>query len=160
MRFTMIMFLLPLVFYCKSWGQDVDFRLADLDNRQRTFSELKGEKITIIDFWASWCRPCLRAMPELNTIHQLYQDKGVNIIGINCDGPRSASKVIPLTRSMQIGYTILRDIDAGLMKDLNLSAFPTLLITGSSGDILWVHEGFVQGDEQIIIQKIEKFLSE
>ncbi|MFO7922279.1 MAG: TlpA disulfide reductase family protein [Bacteroidales bacterium] len=161
MRLTILMLVvLVTVATDISTGQKINFSLYDLENRQRSFAELKGEKLTVIDFWATWCRPCLRAVPELNDIYDTYREKGVSVIGINCDGPRSVSKVIPLSRSLQIRYHILKDMNADVMKRLNLSAFPTLLIADDDGSILWVHEGFIPGDEVIIKQQIEKYLDE
>ncbi len=160
MRLSILVIALLILLPGISTGQKINFTLPDLENRQRSFSELKGDRLTVIDFWATWCRPCLRAIPELNTIHDLYREKGVRVIGINCDGPRSASKVIPLSRSLQIKYTVLRDMDTDVMKNLNLSAFPTLVLAGSNGKILWVHEGFIPGDEETIKQQIEKYLAE
>lgn len=139
-------------------GQVVNFRLNDLDNRPRSFSELRGDKLTLIDFWATWCRPCLRAIPELNRINEIYGDRGVNIIGVNCDGPRSISKVLPLTRSLQVSYPVVTDMNADLMKSLNLSAFPTLLLADHEGKVLWVHEGFIPGDEELIKREIDRHL--
>lgn len=152
---TLLLSLIPLV----SNGQQVkNFRLNDLDNTSRSFTELKGEKITIIDFWATWCKPCNKAIPELNKIYDSYKDKGVQIIGINCDGPRSINKVAPLASALQIKYHVLTDIDSEVMKDLNISAFPTLIIVNSQGRIVWIHEGFNSGDEKKIIEEIEKNL--
>jgi hypothetical protein len=83
----------------------------------------------------------------------------VNIIGINCDGPRSVSKVLPLSRSLKIKYTVLLDINAEVMKSLHLSAFPTLVFVNPEGKIIWIHEGFISGDEELIKRQIEKHLS-
>lgn len=153
--FALLFSLIPLV----SDGQQVkNFRLNDLDNTSRSFTELKGEKITIIDFWATWCKPCTKAIPELNKIYDSYKDKGVQIIGINCDGPRSINKVAPLASALQIKYQVLTDIDSEVMKDLNINAFPTLIIVNSQGKIVWLHEGFNSGDEKIIIEEIDKNL--
>ena len=91
---TSLMLLLP----CFITAQVVDFELKDLKNNIRNYSELKGEKLTLIDFWATWCKPCKKAIPELNSIYNAYKEKGVEIIGVNCDGPRSISKVIPLSK--------------------------------------------------------------
>lgn len=135
-----------------------NFTLKDLQNKNRNFEELKGDKLTVIDFWASWCKPCMKAVPELNKIYLASVKKGVNIVGINCDGPRSASKVIPLTKALKIEYPVLTDINSQLMKELNLSAFPTLIIVNSQGKIVWIHEGYVQGDEKIIQSEIDKQL--
>jgi len=136
-----------------------NFRLKDITNTSRSFEELKGEKLTVIDFWATWCKPCNKAIPELNKIFQTYKDRGVNVIGINCDGPRSVSKVAPLVNSLQIKYSILLDINSEVMNNLSLSAFPTLILVDPRGKIVWIHEGFVEGDSKDIIAQIEKHLS-
>jgi thiol-disulfide isomerase/thioredoxin len=154
----MIIIMLLWTGTVKSQGQKIDFALPDLENRQRTFKELMGEKLTLIDFWASWCRPCMRAIPELNLISSEYKAMGVNVIGINCDGPRSASKVLPLSRALQINYPVIRDEGSDVMKSLNLTSFPTLLIVNRLGEILWIHDGFIPGDEVKIKQQIDKFL--
>lgn len=136
-----------------------NFTLNDLNNKQRSFNELKGEKLTIIDFWATWCKPCNKAIPELNKIYTEYKNKGVNVIGINCDGPRSIAKVAPLSKTLQIEYPVLIDMNIQLMAELNLSAYPTLIIANSSGKIVWIHEGFVPGDELVISAEIDKQLA-
>ena len=134
------------------------FELKDLKNNTRSFNELKGEKITLLDFWASWCKPCLKAIPELNTIYSAYKDKGVEIIGINTDGPRSISKVVPLSKSLQIKYPVLIDIDAALRNELNVTLFPTLIMVNEKGEVLWTHEGFVAGDAEVIKSELDSQL--
>jgi thiol-disulfide isomerase/thioredoxin len=136
-----------------------NFQLKDIENSTQSFDGLKGEKLTLIDFWASWCKPCMKAIPELNKIYETYMDKGVRVIGINCDGPRSVSKVAPLSKSLQIKYPVLLDLDSEVMNDLNLMAFPTLILVNTEGKILWIHEGYVSGDAEIIISEIEKNLN-
>lgn len=135
-----------------------DFKLKDLENNNKSFSELKGEKLTLIDFWATWCKPCLNAIPELNKIYDAYKDKGVSLIGINCDGPRSVAKVGPVSKSLQIKYPVLLDINSEIKTGLNLMAFPTLLIVNNAGKIVWIHEGYIKGDAEEIIKEIEKQL--
>ena len=145
--------------YGLSAQQVRNFILNDLQNKSRSFDELKGEKLTLLDFWATWCKPCNKAIPELNKLYTQFRSKGVNLIGINCDGPRSVAKVAPLSKSLQIEYPVLLDMNAELMNDLNLSAYPTLLMVNSSGKVVWIHEGYVPGDELVIQKEIEKQLS-
>jgi len=137
-----------------------NFNLKDTQNTNRSYEELKGEKLTVIDFWATWCKPCLKAIPELNTIYDQFKDKGVAVIGINCDGPRSIAKVGPMSQSLQIRYPVLIDIDATVKTQLNLSAFPTLILVNTKGKVVWIHEGFVSGDQKEIIAQIEKYSNE
>ena len=136
-----------------------NFSFKDTDNNVRSFQELKGDKITLIDFWTTWCKPCKKSIPELNKIYEAYRDQGVGIIGISCDGPRSVAKVVPLSHSLQIKYPVLLDINSELMNSLNLSNFPTLILVDAKGKIEYIHEGFVSGDEELIKKEIDKRLS-
>ncbi len=135
-----------------------DFKLKDLNNRSKTFSELKGEKFTILDFWATWCKPCLLAIPKLNEIYDTYRDKGVEIIGINTDSPRNSAKVRPFVKSYKIKYPILRDPNNEVTGELNVTAFPTLYIINSKNEIVYTHIGFRPGDEKLLIEELEKLL--
>ena len=145
-------------FFSLSAQNVANFQLKDIGNTTRSFNELKGENLTLIDFWATWCKPCNKAIPELNLIYEVYKPKGLEIIGINCDGPRSVSKVGPLSKSLNIKYPVLIDINSELKTDLNIMALPTLLMVDSNGKIVWIHEGFVSGDSEIIVSQIEKLL--
>jgi thiol-disulfide isomerase/thioredoxin len=135
-----------------------NFELKDLENNIKSFQELKGEKLTLIDFWATWCKPCNKAIPELNKIYDTFKSQGVEIIGINCDGPRSVSKVVPLSKALKIQYPILIDINSEIKTDLNILGLPTLIIVDDNDKIVWIHEGFVSGDAEVIIAEIEKLL--
>ena len=135
-----------------------EFYIKDLNNNLQTFDDLKGEKLTLFDFWATWCKPCRKAIPELNKIYESFQDKGVEIVGVNCDGPRSTAKAGPMARSMNIRYPVLLDINSDLMNELNLANFPTLIAVNTQGKIVYVHEGFAIGDEVEIIEAIEKHI--
>lgn len=137
-----------------------NFKLKDIENATKSYTDLKGSKLTVIDFWATWCKPCVKAIPELNTIYETFKNQGVAFVGINCDGPRSVSKVAPLSKSLQIKYPVLLDINSEIKSELNLSAFPSLIIVNDENKIVWVHEGFVSGDEKSIIEEIEKLLKQ
>lgn len=136
-----------------------NFELNDLENDNRSFYELKGENLTLIDFWATWCSPCKKAIPELNKIYDEYNSEGVEIIGINCDGPRSVSKVEPFSKALRIKYPVLIDMDSEIKNELNLISFPTLIIVNSANQIVWTHEGYTSGDAIIIREAIEEYLS-
>ncbi len=140
-------------------GKVHDFSLKGLDNRQVYFSDLKGEKLTVIDFWATWCQPCIRSIPALVEMSDDFAGQGVNFIGISVDSPRNMAKVKPFTRSMGIRYPILLDPSGETMGDLNVTAVPTLLIVGDDDRILYMHEGFSMGDEGEIRMELEKHLS-
>ncbi len=137
-----------------------DFLLDDIAGQTYSFADLKGEHLTIIDFWASWCKPCLKAMPKLEILQKKYEDNGVNLISINADGPRSIAKVAPLVRSLGIKNIVLKDINNEVMNDLNVFQLPTLLLIDNKGQVVFRHEGYTEGDEKVIEMQIMKILGE
>ena len=142
-----------------SSGQALEyFSLEDLEGEWQTFDDLKGSKVTVIDFWATWCGPFVKAMPKLNTLYEELAEEGVAVIGISCDGPRSVGLVDPVVNSMSITYPILKDIDCELKNAHGYQDFPTLLILDNQGEIAFVHEGFRTGDEKEIKEHIRSML--
>ncbi len=139
-------------------GTIPDFRLKDLENKSTTYSELKGEKLTVIDFWATWCKPCRSSIPGLVSLYKKYRSKGVQFIGINADGIRNLSKVKPFARSAGMNYPVLLDLNGEVMAELQVSALPTLLISNSSDEIVFFHQGYRPGDEKVIEQEISRAL--
>jgi len=142
--------LAVLVFTVFASAQEPAFRLKDLDDNWKEYGDLKGSALTVIDFWATWCQPCVRSMPLLNEIAKEFEEQGVRFIGVSVDGSRNQAKIAPFVRSMGITYPILRDMDSELMQNLGVTAVPTLIIFDSSGDQVFYHEGYRPGDEQLI----------
>lgn len=137
-----------------------DFILKDLNNKKVAFSELQGEKLTILDFWATWCKPCSREIPKLVDLYTTYKDQGVEFIGINVDSPRNTPKVRPFANALGINYPILLDSNNELMARLQVTAMPTVLIVNIDNEIVYVHRGYRPGDEAILQQEIDKLLTE
>jgi thiol-disulfide isomerase/thioredoxin len=139
-------------------GKIDDFTLKDLNNKRVSFSEVKGEKLTMIDFWATWCKPCARAIPELIILYEAYKDSGIQVIGISVDSPRNQAKVRPFVNSKGITYPILLDSNSELMSELQVSVLPTLLIIDDQDEIVFIHRGYRPGDEIILKKEIDKWL--
>jgi len=131
-----------------------DFSLENLDSELVSLNEIQGEQLTIIDFWATWCKPCTKAMPKLNTLYNEYKDQGLNMIGISCDGPRSIGQVSAVANNLNVDYTILKDIDCEVMNTYQYQAFPTLIMINADSEVVYVHEGFRSGDEEEIEEEI------
>ena len=154
-----ILFLVS-VFYTNSlFSAEIgDFKVKDLNFQNTSYLKLAGKKLTLVDFWATWCKPCLKAIPKLNTLYDTYKSKGVEIIGVNVDSPRNSAKVKPFTHAYNIKYPVVRDPNSKISRSLNILAYPTLLIVDSNMNIVFRHIGFKIGDQKIIEEKIQELL--
>jgi len=151
--------LSSLIFFSlKLFSQLPDYSLLDMNNNYTEIKELAGENLTIVDFWATWCKPCLTAIPELVKIQEDYAEQGVQVIGISIDSPRNQSKVLPFAISRGINYPVLLDPDQEAMSDMNAYVVPTMIIYNKEGKVVFSHEGFKPGDEIIVRNKIDQLL--
>jgi len=137
-----------------------EFRLKDVNDQWQRLSDLKGEKLTVIDFWATWCSPCAKALPKLNDMYKKYQKKGVQFIGLNMDSPKNNSKIKSFVAAYKIVYPVLKDPNSQLASRLNISSVPTLLIINYENEIVYRHIGYNSGDELIIEKELKKILGE
>lgn len=135
-----------------------NFRLKNIDNRSTTYKSLKGDQFTVIDFWATWCKPCIKSLPKLVEISDEFKSEGVNFVGISIDGPRNLAKVKPFARSLGVNYPVLLDTNSEVMAQLGVQAIPTLLIVNSNDEIVYFHEGYKAGEEIEIREEILKLL--
>ncbi len=141
-------------------AQFPDIELLDIDKNHISLAEFKGEKYTVIDFWATWCKPCVTAIPKINKLYEEFSPKGIGFIGINVDGPRNLSKVKPFATSLNIKYPLLLDPDQDLVNRFNIRVFPTLLVLNEQGKEVFIHEGFNPGDENLIKDELTKLLKQ
>src|SRR5210317_611733 len=150
--------VLLCIFIClfsySALAQLPDVEVKNIDQNWISLSELNGEIITVIDFWATWCKPCVTAIPKLNLIYNEFSGQGVQFIGVNVDGPRNQSKVKPFARSLNIKYPIILDPDQDLVNEFNVTAFPTLIVLNKKGEEIFTHEGFNPGDEKLIQKEL------
>lgn len=135
-----------------------NYTLQTIDNEKVNLLDLKGEKVTVLDFWTTFCRPCKKAIPELNKIYEEYKDQGVQVVGVNCDGPRTVAKVPGVSNTLKIQYPVLIDVSSEVFNSLNFSELPTLIIINEKNRIEYIHEGFIPGDEEEIKEAINSAL--
>jgi peroxiredoxin len=85
--------------------QQIDFTLADLQGRNWSLKELRG-KVVLVNFWATWCPPCRKEMPDLETLYNRFKGQGLVILAISDE---EASKVQPFIAQRNFTYPILLD---------------------------------------------------
>ena len=112
-------------------------------------SSLRGRP-TVVNFWASWCAPCLREMPQLDQFHKHQADKGWQVLGIAID---SAEPVNTFLAKSPVGFTIALAGMAGLELVRALGndqgALPFTVLLGRDGRVAWRKLGETNHDELI-----------
>jgi peroxiredoxin len=85
--------------------QSADFTLTDLQGKSWTLKDLRG-KVVLVNFWATWCQPCRREMPDLDALYKRFKDQGFVVLGISDE---EAPKVKELLAELKVSYPVLLD---------------------------------------------------
>ncbi|MBI2502285.1 MAG: TlpA family protein disulfide reductase [Candidatus Latescibacteria bacterium] len=136
-------------------GEGVQFVLPDLDGRQVSLQEELARGPVVLDFWATWCKPCIQALPKLAQIAADYQDRGVQVYTVNIDGPRNLAKIRPFLQRHQVKLPVLLDRTNQVMKQFQLNAMPATLILTAQGGVVYRHQGYQPGDEDKLRAALE-----
>jgi peroxiredoxin len=136
-----------------------DFQLRDVANATHTLAQYKG-KVVLVNFWATWCQPCMVEMPHLEAMHRELGPKGLVVLGISADAARDASKVKPLVTQKGITYPILLDPQTTVVSMFNpAKTMPFNVLVDRSGAIASQHAGYNPGDEVKLKEEILKLLA-
>jgi len=134
-----------------------DFRLPDLDKKEVKLTDILGKGPVLVDFWASWCVSCKKAIPALNQLAQKYDSLTVVLVSI--DAPKDIDKAKSFLKSNNFKLISLFDSEKKLAKKLNVVNPPRTLILDKTGEIVLTHEGYEHGTEKLYEQKIREMLS-
>lgn len=136
-----------------------DFELPLLRTGETVkLSDLRG-KVVVIDFWATWCGPCVMALPHVVEAIDAFKDRDVVFYAIDCDEP--AEKVKTFVEGKNWSFPVLMDEGSKTAMKYGISGFPTTVIIGTDGKILSVQIGFLgpQNTKQKLTEEIEAALS-
>lgn len=118
-----------------------EFSLPDIDGKLQTVSQWSG-KVLVINFWATWCSPCLKEIPAFIKLQESYQQRGVQFIGIAID-ESDAVKAYLKTIPNNYPHLIAGDSGINLSRDLGntANAVPFTLVVDQSGKIIFQQAG-------------------
>lgn len=132
--------------------------LKDINGKSVRLDTLSnGGKPIIIDFFATWCKPCNRELSAISEVYDEWQSEtGVRLIAVSIDQAHHINKVKPLVDQLGWPYEVLLDPNSELKRALGVQLIPYTLIVDGNGKIVYKHSGYVDGEEEELLEEIKK----
>ena len=125
----------------------------------RTDTLTNNGKPFIIDFFATWCKPCNRELSAIAEVYDEWQEEtGVKIIAVSIDQGQNIHKVKPLVDNHGWPYEVLLDPNSDFKRALGIQMIPYVLIVDGKGNIVYKHNGYTEGAEQELIDKVRELV--
>jgi peroxiredoxin len=112
--------------------QQADFTLQELNGKTWTLKEQHG-KVVVLNFWATWCPPCRKEMPDLETLYQQFKDQGLLILAISDE---DAGKVKPFIAQQKVTYPILLDPERKVNELFQIEGIPKTFVYDRNGKLV------------------------
>lgn len=136
-----------------------DFELPRLDGGTERLSDHFGKEVVLVDFWATFCKPCLRAMPDLDALYRARKERGFVVLGVSIDGPGSIADVQGAVARLGVSFPILLDQESRAVALYNPRASaPFSVLIGRDGRVLAEREGYTTGANASIESDIDNAL--
>lgn len=132
--------------------------LTDLEGEPiLELNELKG-KVIYVDFWASWCPPCIKSFPFLNQLEAELKNEGLHVIGVNLDEKLTDAQ--EFLEKFPVNFSIATDPSKQCAKEFDVMAMPTSYLIDRKGKIRHIHKGFRPDESQQLRTLVTELLLE
>lgn len=134
-------------------GQRLVFSLPDLDGRQRKTDEFAG-KVLLVNFWASWCAPCIQEMPSIRRLEDAMRDHPFAVVGINV--AEVERRVRTTAQRLKLDFLVLLDRESVVFKHWGAKVLPTSYVLGRDGAIRYIALGPLEWDNLDIENRMKE----
>jgi len=134
-----------------------EFSLPGRSGQTVTLSAYRGD-VVMINFWASWCKPCRQELPLLEQMYQRYKNLGFTLIGVNVDEDQKNADLI--LKNIPVSFPIAYDQQDKVSNKYGLEGMPNTVFVDRNGNIRHVHTGYTPGDEQGYDEQIRLLIRE
>ncbi len=131
-------------------------KLMDLDGKVHDLADYKG-RVVLVNFWASWCPPCVHEMPSMQRLREKMAGKPFVILGVNMAEPENEVRDFLATK-VKVDFPILMDRHGTALKAWKVFVFPTSFIVGPNGEIRYGLYGEFEWDTNEVVNVIDILL--
>jgi thiol-disulfide isomerase/thioredoxin len=129
--------------------------LPDLGGKQHRLSDYRG-KVVLVNFWASWCPPCLAEMPSMQRLREAMAGRPFEVLAVNLE--ESKSKVWKFRKLLKFEFPALLDAKGEVTRSWGVQIFPTSYVIDTEGRARYVAEGALEWDDAGVISLIEALM--
>ena len=117
-----------------------DFTAFDLDGTELNLASLETEEVVLMEFWATWCGPCVMSLPKLQKLHDELDGTGVRILAVN--NGESKEHVQKWIKKKGYSFTTIIDEKRSIARKYGVRSLPSLLIVGRDGVVELIQSGY------------------
>ena len=132
------------------------YTATNLDGSPFELAAMK-DKVLLLNLWATWCGPCRFEIPELQKIHDRFEERGFEVVGVSLD-ESGAAVVKPFVDEQKMTYPVVLDPRGQLADMLQTTVLPTTILVDRSGKIVWKKLGLIKANDAALEQAIEAAL--
>ena len=156
----LLLFLCVMGLAVSASAQLPKVQIKDISGRTVSTDTLSNDgKPFIIDFFATWCKPCNRELDAIAEVYEEWQEEtGVKIFAVSIDQAQNINKVKPLVDNHDWEYDILLDTNSDFKQALGIQMIPYVLIVDGQGKIVYKHNGYTDGAETELIEKVRELI--
>jgi len=148
---TFVLLLLFLTMSASAWAQGVE--KAGAQDLRRLIDSSKG-KILIINFWATWCAPCVKEFPGLVSVRKAFPEEVLSVVGISVD--YNVRPVENFVKQQEVNFPVYID-DGSISPMLSIDSIPRTLIYNQAGEKVLDHLGFISAQSfQHVVEHLQK----
>ena len=136
------------------------FKLKTIEGKTIDTQTLSNDgKPFIIDFFATWCKPCNRELSAISEVYDEWQkETGVKLCAVSIDKAQNANKVKPLVNQHGWEYEVILDPNSEFRKSFGGEMIPFVVICDGDGKVVYKHNGYTEGAEQELIEKVRELV--